>query len=552
MPAPEVSAFGDGEHQFGETGLTIDGGGFGAFPGAAWIYENADRTGLTDQLTIGTWNDIQFSGVDIPGSPNNSPGTRYLFVQREDLAWSQAFAFAFAFATAMSVNTNIVRPIAMDIVKLIASEITNIPRVSGGPSHDIDLKLLYKFAADKTLDAIDGLGPTLSLTRTTEATYFDSAGVLQTAAGGVERFDHLPISPFTSLGLLIEPAATNITRASEALDGGVWGDWSGGVTVTANDAVAPDGTTTAEKLAAIDDSNDGRYNPANTLSTGTVYTASIFQKQDDTTRSALQVIEDPGFSTVATLTITWSSGTPSTQATQGSFISASYTDVGDGWWRCSMTFTSHATSTNHYTMIRPDALTADKGLWCWGVQLELGAFPTSYIKTEASTVTRNADVITTAILSWLDAAATAVGTWYVRAQFPFADAVANALLTLDDGGTTDRFYFERDAAENINFATTHNADTNGLVSGVAVIAAATEFELGASYIDDDIVMAVDNTLETADTTAAIPLADNPTTLRIGADSAGNQWNGHIAEIRYYNVQKSDAFIQELSNGEHPE
>ncbi|KKL78224.1 hypothetical protein LCGC14_2026990 [marine sediment metagenome] len=93
MPAPEVSAFGDGEHQFGETGLTIDGGGFGAFPGAAWIYENADRTGLTDQLTIGAWNDIEFTGVEIPASPNNGPGTRYLFVQREDLAWSQALAF---------------------------------------------------------------------------------------------------------------------------------------------------------------------------------------------------------------------------------------------------------------------------------------------------------------------------------------------------------------------------------------------------------------------------------------------------------------------------
>lgn len=94
--APEVSSFGDGNHAAGESGLSIDGGGFGAFPGSAWIYQNADRSGLEDQLTVGAWNDIQLSGVAMPASPANSAGTVYLFVQREDLAWSQAFQFTLA------------------------------------------------------------------------------------------------------------------------------------------------------------------------------------------------------------------------------------------------------------------------------------------------------------------------------------------------------------------------------------------------------------------------------------------------------------------------
>lgn len=91
--APEISSFGDGDHEEGETGLTIDGGGFGAFPGSVWMYENADRSGLSDELTVGAWNDIQLTGVAIPASPNNSAGTVYLFVEREDLAWSQGFEF---------------------------------------------------------------------------------------------------------------------------------------------------------------------------------------------------------------------------------------------------------------------------------------------------------------------------------------------------------------------------------------------------------------------------------------------------------------------------
>ena len=100
MPAPEVSTFGDGDHEIGESGLTIDGGGLGAFPGSVWIYENANRSGATDELTVGTWNDIALGGVAIPASPNNAAGTRYLFVQREDLAWSQGLAFVLSLAGA--------------------------------------------------------------------------------------------------------------------------------------------------------------------------------------------------------------------------------------------------------------------------------------------------------------------------------------------------------------------------------------------------------------------------------------------------------------------
>jgi hypothetical protein len=90
--APEIAAFGDGEHAIGETGLTISGGGFGAFPGIVWMFENADGSGEADELDIVSWNDIAIA-VDIPETLNNAPGTVYLVVEREDLAWSLPFEF---------------------------------------------------------------------------------------------------------------------------------------------------------------------------------------------------------------------------------------------------------------------------------------------------------------------------------------------------------------------------------------------------------------------------------------------------------------------------
>ena len=93
MPAPSISAFGDATHEPGDTGLVVDVSGAGPFPGSLWIFENADGSGDADQLTVGDWTDEQLSGVAIPASPNNSSGTRYLRVQRADLAWSIAFPF---------------------------------------------------------------------------------------------------------------------------------------------------------------------------------------------------------------------------------------------------------------------------------------------------------------------------------------------------------------------------------------------------------------------------------------------------------------------------
>lgn len=92
MAAPGIAAFGDGSHAPGATGVAVQGGGFGAFPGHIWIYQNADRTGNADELTVTAWNGVEAT-VTIPGSLSNTAGTRYLFLQRSDLAWSNAFAF---------------------------------------------------------------------------------------------------------------------------------------------------------------------------------------------------------------------------------------------------------------------------------------------------------------------------------------------------------------------------------------------------------------------------------------------------------------------------
>jgi hypothetical protein len=60
------------------------------------------------------------------------------------------------------------------------------------------------FADKKTLN--HGIGPAITFTRASNATFFDATGTLQTAGSNVPRFDH---SGGNSLGLLIEEQRTN-------------------------------------------------------------------------------------------------------------------------------------------------------------------------------------------------------------------------------------------------------------------------------------------------------------------------------------------------------
>ena len=103
MAAPVVSDFGDEAHDAGETGLTISGFQFGHFTGEAWMYAASDRTGLSDQLTVTAWGDMQLTGVDIPAVPNNANGTVYLFVRTDGMVWSLPYVFTLGAVVASAV-----------------------------------------------------------------------------------------------------------------------------------------------------------------------------------------------------------------------------------------------------------------------------------------------------------------------------------------------------------------------------------------------------------------------------------------------------------------
>jgi hypothetical protein len=220
--------------------------------------------------------------------------------------------------------------------------------------------------------------------------------VLQTAAAGQARFDHNPVTG-ESLGLLIEEQRSNLFTYSEQFDNAAWIKGVGyNSTISANTAVAPGGSQTAESLVSDSAGGTGTVNLARSqaVTSGTSYTMSFYAKRGSVSwiRLFLLSYTSPSNGGAYFDLANGALGTVDTGYT------AAISSVGNGWYRCSISFTAGSTvtgemrvvlaSANGSTAVPRDGRTH---AFLWGAQLEAGAFPTSYIPTVAATVTRNAD-----------------------------------------------------------------------------------------------------------------------------------------------------------------
>lgn len=167
-----------------------------------------------------------------------------------------------------------------------------------------------------------------------------------------------------------EPAATNLMKASNDLtNAAYWVDLSSGTTTaTANDATAPDGTTTATKLQGNHANTYwGNYGSSVTGKQSTTVTVSFWAKATGTVNGTIYAI------------INVSGGGNYTQAIT----------LTQNWQRFSFT---QALGAGDSGSVR-GAINHGNGnvIHAWGFQLESGAFPTSYIPTTSAAVARAAD-----------------------------------------------------------------------------------------------------------------------------------------------------------------
>ena len=220
------------------------------------------------------------------------------------------------------------------------------------------------------------------------ATDYIESGATTGKAGLLEdepRFDYS--GGATCPSLLLEPSRTNLITNSEYLNG-ISGLAKIGTSFDTNVTTSPEGLDNASLLKE-DSSNGSHFAYIDfALTNGSTYTISIFAKAGGVNRNLK--LGDGG--------VGWGSGfNGQFDLTAGTATGGTIEPMGSGWYRCSVTGTTNATSSRLIIYSTLNASTSyqgdgTSGVYLYGFQLEEGSYPTSYIPNHSGgSVTRGAD-----------------------------------------------------------------------------------------------------------------------------------------------------------------
>jgi hypothetical protein len=373
--------------------------------------------------------------------------------------------------------------------------------------------------------------------------------VLQTAANNVARFDHNPITG-ESLGLLVEEQRTNLVTYSEAFDDAAWNKLE--CSIASNIIIAPNGTLTGDKLV---ETNGASVSPRmnNSISaTEQSYTASVYLKAGERRYAQLLARRDgSNFNGVLVDLLNGTLSAPTRAGTTSNVSTSTITAVGNNWYRVAMTYTYTTTGTTIVTITTGSdsagawPYTGDgfSGIYIWGAQLEASSTPSSYIKTEASQVTRSADVASMTGNNFLSWYRQDQGTLYVEAAQ--AKGGSPSLFAVDDTTASNRIIAFCPSQTSAGYRVV-SSGTNQANINVGSIALQANFKLAFGYEVNNFAGSLNGSAVVADTSGVVP--SNISAARIGTNVASvNALNGTIKKLSYYPARLTDTQLQALTS-----
>ena len=363
----------------------------------------------------------------------------------------------------------------------------------------------------------------------------------------IPRLDY---SNGTCPSLLVEPQRTNLLTYSSSFDNAAWTKLR--ATISANTTTAPDGTLTADKIVENTDNNShGANSPSVSIISGNAYTQSIYVKAAE--RKYLFLAMNYSFFVSGNgVCFDLDAGTIVATGT-GSATAGTITDVGNGWYRCTVTLTATATGSNvaipavyinngPFGYINAYVGTAGYGLYLWGAQTELGSYQTSYIPTTSASVTRNADVISKTGISSL------IGSSEGSAFF---EGVIN------DTGSLSAVFFEIvNGTSTTNTIVLYIDTTTGQIGLYLGITGSTynltlvsfkgqNAKIAFRWKDNDYAFYLNGTQVYTNTSAAAPSGMN--TLRIGNNRDGQDiGKNEVKASALWNTALTDTQLAQLT------
>ena len=326
---------------------------------------------------------------------------------------------------------------------------------------------------------------------------------------------------------ILEPQRTNLLQYSEDFSNSYW--YKDSISVTSG-FVSPDGTLNASKIVG-----SGFLQGVINVVASNVYTYSVFWKKDTSSFIKFQVSSSGPDETITlnTKTLSFSSIT--------NIDEYSVEEFGNGWYRLKITWTEQDTEISGIRIIC-DESDANSSLYIWGAQVEQGSFPTSYIKTNGSAVTRSAE--------------TANGSGDA-ATFNDSEGVLMAEISaLADDGTYRVFGLSDGTASN-RVILYYNPNSNNIELFISSGGAAqttlsltlTDIKLlqkiAVKYKVNDIGLWINGFEVGIDTIATMPSGLNELAFDNGVST--ENFYGNTKQIQYYNSALTDSELEQLTS-----
>jgi hypothetical protein len=374
-----------------------------------------------------------------------------------------------------------------------------------------------------------------------------STGYAETAAGVLVPFASGELRR-TDKGMLVEGARTNLLLYSQELDNVYWSKVR--CSITANATAAPDGTLTADKIVEDGTASATHFpisqSPGYTIVADSTFCISGFFKAGE--RSWVHLRGGDGTETNAFgKYFNLASGVvgSSTAAGAGALAASGIRALANGWYFCWVSGTVGGGITAARSMAKMG--TADNtqsysgdgasGLYCWGMQTEAAAFPSSYIPTTTASVARAADVLTNS-----DATSAPFGLFCEYELPVFASALD--LVGFDNIINGSGLYIP---ITSPSWAWVREASvTTAIVSGNGTAPiAGTPAKAAGSFALNDVKASSKGNVGTADTSVAPPTTADlrfaPSTLNFGGYAFV-----YLRRVARFNFAPSNAQLQAMT------
>jgi hypothetical protein len=339
--------------------------------------------------------------------------------------------------------------------------------------------------------------------------------------------------------LLIEESRTNIPARSEDLSVSPWS--YSNVTISKNTDVSPDGQTTADKVV---ENTANSSHTTGTLATGLTigqqYTFSIYLKASG--RNFAFVGDFAGVGSEFNLStgsiVSGGTGSPQIQ------------NMGNGWYRCSVTGTQAATVAAPGFRIRQtsgvSSYTGDgvSGILAWGAQFELGLFATSYIPTTTASVVRSADVCSITGSNFTNFYNFTEGTIFV--------VFSGLMSTVTGGNRGIAAISDSSYSNNIQLSKVSGAAS---IEGVMTRTSASQFnftqagyvqggtqKISCAFTANNAAFSFNGGIST-DNTVVLPTTLTNLTFRDPTGASGGHPTGHLQSFKYFRKRLSNAKLQ---------